>query len=137
MRFRQDGTNDVLRTDDALIEWGRWCRWGSIGPRAPACGSLESSYRSGQVWEVEEPREEDPDWRVGERIERVVTRLPARHRQALKAWYVSRPAIKAATGLPLVPDDEMWCARRIQINNVERWRLVLDEARTMVEGGYR
>ena len=138
LRFRRDGTTNVIHIDDALDTWGRWCTWGNVyGPRPPACGSLEGRYSPPQVWETAEPAEDDPDWRVGEKVERIVIRLPARHRYALKLWYVERPAIKRSTGMPLVPDDEVWSMRRLNVGSLDRWREVLDQARTMVEVAYR
>ncbi len=138
MRFRRDGTTNVIHIDDALDTWGRWCTWGNAyGPRPPACGSLEGRFSSPQTWWTDEPREDDPDWRVGEKVERIVVNLPARYRQSLKLWYVERTAIKKATGLPLVPYDEMWAARRLKVGSLDRWRDVLDQARAMVEAVYR
>lgn len=124
---------EIINVDALLTEWGRWCVYRRPrGPEIPQCGSLEGQYRSPQVWEGAEPDDEEPDWRIGERIEAIVTKFDKRGHKCLKVWYVERPWIKRMSAA-LYPDDETWAWRRAHVGSAERFWQLLDEARTEVE----
>lgn len=117
---------------DALNEWGRWATWRTYyGPRLPSCGSVESRYRSGQVWHLEDLRPDPPDWRLGERLERIVTGLDRRSHKVLAVWYCLRPAL-LREGATLVPDELTWAWRRAHIGSAERFLELLADAENKV-----
>jgi len=118
--------------DRALLEWGRWLQYGAIGgPRRVGCGSAESRYRTPQVWEQDAPREDPPDWRIAERVERIVVQLDPRTHKVLAIWYCARPALQRQ-GVPLIPDDETWAWRRAHVGSADRFWQLLEYGKSTV-----
>jgi hypothetical protein len=77
----------------ALRNWGAWCTdTADCYPEGARCVSLESQWRSPQVWESPEPRL-DINERLAESVEDYIhwDTFPALWRKILKAQYVTYP----------------------------------------------
>ena len=73
--------------DEWLLEWQRWVNAGRLGPDQPIAVSLESRYRSPQVWEANPP--DLPPLRdyMGFAVERALLCLPQLERSVIRADY--------------------------------------------------
>lgn len=76
-------------TEARLREWARFCRdFSGIGPRYPSCGSIESFWRSPQVWHEVLPRPEAPNEYRAYEVEVWVRELPRKQPTILRIEYV-------------------------------------------------
>ena len=132
-RPRGGGVTVEMPWRDALDEWARWATERTYyGPRLPSCGSIEGRYRSGQVWEVDDIRPDPPDWRVGERMERIIVSLDQRSMKVIRIWYAYRNKLKSE-GILLVPDELTWAYRRAHIGSSARFLELLQESERSIE----
>ena len=79
--------------DARLQNWAWYLSYGVIGPQPDTtCRSFEKNYvpELGNLYTEQEPHYE-PDHQDGDLIEQSVKGLPLKHRQILKARYVSHP----------------------------------------------
>ena len=77
-----------------LINWARWCRWGSVGPiQEQSCASAEKLY----LWLLFDARHQfdekptyqaEPNERWGAFVEHEVRQLPDYERRAIRVEYV-------------------------------------------------
>lgn len=70
---------------ERLRNWLRWCK--QKGFRRSQAGSIEGLYRSGQVWEPEEPHGEPVDVVDAAEVDRAYVALDDRSRRVIKILY--------------------------------------------------
>ena len=67
-----------------------WLRWVRDHTKSPVkCRSLESRWKSPQVWQGLKPRGEI-DLFEALAVEKIVCQLPKKHKAAIKAWHVQK-----------------------------------------------
>lgn len=71
--------------DERFRNWLRWCK--QKGFRRSQAGSVEGLYRSGQVWEPEEPTGEPVDVVDAQEVDRAYVALDERSRRIIKILY--------------------------------------------------
>ena len=79
--------------DARLQNWAWYLSYGVVGPQPDTtCRSFEKNYvpELGNLYTEQEPHYE-PDHQDGDLIEQSIKGLPLKHRQILKARYVSHP----------------------------------------------
>ena len=89
-RCASRGVMDMTELEALLEEWGEWATYEDelIGPALPRCLSLEGGYVPPQWWDWPDPKRDEPDWRIGERVEAAWRTLDNRGKAVLKAWYI-------------------------------------------------
>lgn len=65
-----------------------WLRWAKDHAKSPAkCRSLESRWKSPQVWQGMQPRSE-VDLFEAIAVEKIICQLPAKHKSAIRCWHI-------------------------------------------------
>lgn len=78
-----------------MENWANWARLDSSDTGYPTRAPYHTPARLGDIYESDEEKLPDIDYRDAERTEAIVTRMPYSSRRAVKLYYLKRVKMRA------------------------------------------